>query len=116
MDECKPLHRGDALDSQQARHRRRGGDPGRAVQVDPIKPTLKAPGTKRLKLEWDTLLSTSAFKFSLRRYTPNGEADSGTHAYLLITFGVFGVPVVGRCRLTACKPVLKAPMVSAISA
>ena len=23
---------------------------GRAVQVDPIKPTLKAPGTKRLKL------------------------------------------------------------------
>ena len=26
------------------------GDGGRPVQVDPIKPTLKAPGTKRLQL------------------------------------------------------------------
>ena len=41
---------------------------GRAVQVDPIKPTLKAPGTKRLKLWCDILLSTS-FKINLRRYT-----------------------------------------------
>jgi hypothetical protein len=39
------------------------------VQVDPIKPTLKPAGTKRLKLECDVLLSTSAFKFDLRRYT-----------------------------------------------
>jgi len=38
------------------------------VQVDPIKPKLKPPGTKRLKLKCDTLLSTSAFKFKLRRY------------------------------------------------
>jgi len=38
------------------------------VQVDPIKPTLKAPGTKRLKLEYDVLLSNLAFKFILRRY------------------------------------------------
>jgi len=42
---------------------------GRAVQVDPIKPALKAPGTKRLKLRCDVLLSTSAFKFKLRRYS-----------------------------------------------
>jgi len=42
--------------------------PGRTVQVDPIKPTLKAPGTKRLTLRCDTLLSTSAYKFNLRRY------------------------------------------------
>jgi hypothetical protein len=40
---------------------------GRAVQVDPIKPTLKAPGTKRLKLKDDRLLSSFAFKFELRR-------------------------------------------------
>ena len=42
-----------------------------AAQVDPIKPKWKAPGTgtKRLKLNCDTLLSTSAFKFNLRRYT-----------------------------------------------
>ena len=38
------------------------------MQVDPIKPTLKAPGTKRLKLKCDVLLSTSAFKSNSRRY------------------------------------------------
>jgi hypothetical protein len=39
-----------------------------AVLVDPIKPTLKPPITKRLKLECDILLSTFSFKFNLRRY------------------------------------------------
>jgi len=34
-----------------------------------MKPTLKAPGTKRLKLEHDKLLSNFAFNFNLRRYT-----------------------------------------------
>jgi hypothetical protein len=38
------------------------------VQVDPVKPTLKAPGTKRLKLCYATLLSSFAFNFDLRRY------------------------------------------------
>jgi hypothetical protein len=38
------------------------------VQVDPIQAELKPPGTKRLKLKCDILLSTYAFKFSLRRY------------------------------------------------
>ena len=38
------------------------------MQVDLIKPTLKAPGTKRLKLKYDELLSNVAFKFNLRRY------------------------------------------------
>jgi len=41
----------------------------RVVQVDPIKPTLKAPGYERLKLECDILLSTYAFNFNLRHYT-----------------------------------------------
>jgi hypothetical protein len=41
---------------------------GTAVQVDPIKPKLKPPGTKLLKLKCDILLSTSAFKSNLRRY------------------------------------------------
>ena len=41
---------------------------GRAVQVDPIKPTLNSPGTKRLKLKFDTMLSTFAFNFNLRRH------------------------------------------------
>jgi len=39
---------------------------GREVQVDPIKPMLKAPGSKRVKLQCDILLATSAFKFNLR--------------------------------------------------
>jgi len=36
------------------------------VQVDPIKPKLKPPGTERLKLSFDLQLSTSAFEFNLR--------------------------------------------------
>jgi len=41
---------------------------GQAVQVDPIKPTLTAPGTKRLKLKYDKPLSSFAYNFHLRRY------------------------------------------------
>jgi hypothetical protein len=33
-----------------------------------MNPKLKPPGTKRLKLECGTLLSTSCFKFNLRPY------------------------------------------------
>ena len=39
------------------------------MQVDPNKPTLKPPGTKRLKLEYDEQLPNFGFKFNLRRYT-----------------------------------------------
>jgi hypothetical protein len=39
------------------------------VQVDPIKPTSKAPLSERLKLEHEKLLSSFAFNFNLRRYT-----------------------------------------------
>jgi hypothetical protein len=46
-----------------------GGECSRAVQVDPIKPTLKAPGSKRLKLRYDEPLSKFAFNFNLRRYS-----------------------------------------------
>jgi len=34
-----------------------------------MKPKLKPPGTKCLKLEYDGLLSNFGFKFNLRRYT-----------------------------------------------
>ena len=46
-----------------------GGAPGRVVQLDPIKPKLKPPGTKLLKPEHETLVSKFAFKFNLCRYT-----------------------------------------------
>jgi hypothetical protein len=38
------------------------------VQVNPIKPKLKPPGTQRLKLNCDAPLSNFAFNFNLRRY------------------------------------------------
>ena len=37
------------------------------MQVDPMQPTLKAPGTNRLTLKGDEPLSTFAFKFNSRR-------------------------------------------------
>ena len=51
VDECKPLPGGDGERLADAGDGGAGGhEPGRVVQVDPIKPTLKAPGTERLKL------------------------------------------------------------------
>jgi hypothetical protein len=38
-----------------------------------MKPKLKPPGTQRLQLKCDFLLSTSAFKCNLRRYNPVGD-------------------------------------------
>jgi hypothetical protein len=43
------------------------------VQVEPIKPTLKAPISKRLKLKRDEPLSNAAFNFNLRCYTKAGK-------------------------------------------
>jgi hypothetical protein len=65
------------------------------VQVDPIKPTLKAPGIKGLRLEYDILLSSFAFNFNLRRYTmppfSRSLADEGAaiKAFKLVKGGVF---------------------------
>jgi hypothetical protein len=39
------------------------------VQVDPIKPTSKPPGTNLLILKYDEPLSSVAFKFNVRRYS-----------------------------------------------
>ena len=64
MDVCKPLVGGFGDGARGAR--------GRAVQVDPTKPTLKAPGYERLKLEHGKLLSIFAFNFNLRRYSEAG--------------------------------------------
>jgi len=53
----------------------------RAVQVDFIKPTLKPNGMKCLKLMCATMLSISAFKFKLRRYTTGmGHGHGPRHA------------------------------------
>jgi len=68
VDECQPLVVGVgatlAGDVQAGRRVLQG----KAVQVDPIKPTLKPPGTKHSRLKCDELLSSFGFKFNLRRY------------------------------------------------
>ena len=64
------------------------------MQVDPIKPMSKPPGTKRLKLEYGKLLSKMAFNFNLRR---NTEEVRRLQARLHAT-------EVRRCRLTLSNP------------
>ena len=66
------------------------------MQVDPVNPTLKAPGSMRWTLKYDVLLSNFAFNFHLRRYINAFGAD------LILT----DPAKVGRCTL---KHVLKAP-------
>ena len=63
-----------------------------------------------LKLTYDELLSTFAFKFNVRRCSPVAARVCATAGR---PDGV-AAPKVGQCRLTVSEPVLKAPMVSAL--
>jgi len=79
-----------------------GGQPhghGKAVQVDPIKPTLKPPETILLKLYYGTLLSIFAFKFNLRRYDMEKRYD-----IQMEKAQEKHITKVGRCRLTLSNP------------
>jgi len=76
------------------------GGPGRAVQVDSMKPTLKAPGCKRSKLRYEELLSTFAFKFNLRRYNLGGFTADDEASVVKIQ----AAAKVVRCRLTLSNP------------
>ena len=70
------------------------------MQVDPIKPTLKASGTKRLKLKYDEPLSKLAFKFNLRRYiTKNFDTSVHLQNFFMYMYGAL-FNLVGWCRLT----------------
>ena len=87
-----------------------------------MKPTLKAPGSTRLKLECDDPLSNFAFNFNLRNYNEvkwQALVKSVQHTTLYKAGGLRRgrldvKAMVGRCRFTLSKPVLKAPMVSAL--
>jgi hypothetical protein len=68
------------------------------VQVEPLKSKLKAPGTERLKLKYNTRLSSLDFKFNLRPYTP----ASGLAPQVVVLLWSGGK--VGRCRLTLSNP------------
>ena len=46
------------------------------MQIDPIKPSLKAPGTNLLTIKCNKPLSTFAFKLNLRRYTKDNNTTN----------------------------------------
>jgi hypothetical protein len=77
-----------------------------------MKPMLKPPATKHLKLECDERLSNFAFNCNLRRYTMGLCALSPTQDSTVMACP--GLNKVGRCRLTASNPVLKALTTSAL--
>jgi len=86
---------------------------GRAVQVDPIKPTLKAPGPERLKLKHEELLSKFGFKINLRRYIVVfvsllslilTDLPGISTLRLMRAFRVFRLFKVRQCRLTLSNP------------
>jgi len=54
-----------------------------------MKPKLKPPGTKRLKLKCGILLSTSAFNFNLRRYSLVHQDDRTYHLKKMSAAGAF---------------------------
>jgi len=89
VDECKPLLRGRGRlvrpPGNGAHPAPEAGDQGEAVQVNPMKPKLKTPGSERLKLKCDHPLSRFAFKFNLRRYT---KEHFTTTSYQVLPAGV----------------------------
>jgi len=67
-----------------------------AVQLDPIRPVSKPPGTMRLKQKHGSLLSSFAFKSNLRHYTKE-------RTEIQAEFAVER-DEVRRCRLTLSNP------------
>jgi hypothetical protein len=77
---------------------------GKAVQVDRIKPTLKAPRIERLKLNRDESLPNFTFNFSLRHYTAAGgwtPPAAGTRTWRTSRWGLMnGARHVIKCILS----------------
>jgi hypothetical protein len=66
-----------------------------------MEPTMKATGSKRLKVKYDQLLSNVAFNFNLRRYSVAGIIAKTCVAPLDRARTMIQV---GRCRLTLSNP------------
>ena len=74
------------------------------MHFDPIKPTLKAPKTKRLKLKSDESTSNFAFKFTLRRYN-KAAALSAAADQQAAALDQQQQHLLGRsCRISGAKP------------
>jgi hypothetical protein len=69
------------------------------MQVDPIKPTLKLPGTNLLTLKYDKSLSTVAFKINLRHFNKELRRIFH-HLHNVNCQRADRMTMVGRCRLT----------------
>ena len=67
------------------------------MQVDLIKPTVKAHQTKRLELKCDDPLSSSGFNLNLRRHNKEDGALKVLEPEVLGS-------MVGRCRLSLSNP------------
>jgi hypothetical protein len=65
-----------------------------------MKPTLKAPGTERLKLTYDLSLSNFAFKFNLRRYI----TAAALAIQSLLTLGKGRAPLIMHHTLSTTFP------------
>ena len=70
------------------------------MQVDPIKPTLKAPGIELFKLQCDKPLSKFGFNFNLRRFNENANFTNFGNAMLVLVRMATGEAGPGRC----CQP------------
>jgi hypothetical protein len=98
------------------------------VQVDSIKPVLKAPGSKHLKAKYDQLLSTFAFKSTCAATTrlasgleqvvaevgKAGPLPPGVTHVTLSVGACNAEDEVGQCMLTVPKTVLIAPAILAL--
>ena len=84
------------------------------MQVDPIKPTLKAPGTKRLKRKCDDPLLNFIFNFNLRRYITFvnargvGLGSKVQNALTVAKLGLMAAVVLGAAAFAAGHPHLAA--------
>ena len=72
------------------------------MQVDPINPTLKAPGAKRLKVESDKVLSCSAFNFNLRRYVE--ACGENFVSFRMLGVSCYGIKAGESLRTNALEP------------
>ena len=74
------------------------------MQVDPIKPTLKAPATKRLKPLYNESSSNFAFKINMRRYIEARLAAVRKIGVVNLLAKADDADKVRRCRLNRCNP------------
>ena len=82
------------------------------MQVEPTQSNLKAPGPKRVKLKYDNLLSSFAFKFNLRRNNKEELAASYHLVLMDLEMPEMDGATVSRCRLKPAETRVESALVS----